>query len=69
VEWNAPDGLPARFIFLLLTPQGEDSIQLQTLSAIARAMTPENRDRLLLASERDLASLVPAMLDASCQSS
>ena len=36
IEWNAPDGLPVRFIFLLLTPAGEDNSQLQLLHAIGK---------------------------------
>ena len=48
IEWDAPDGLPVRFIFLLLTPAGEDNSQLQLLRAIGTTMQgSENRDRLL----------------------
>jgi mannitol/fructose-specific phosphotransferase system IIA component (Ntr-type) len=38
VEWDAPDGLPAHFVFLVLTPTHDEGLQLQILAAIARAM-------------------------------
>jgi len=39
IEWNAPDGEPARFIFLILTPERRGDVQVQIIAAIARAMT------------------------------
>jgi len=42
VEWDAPDGLPAHFIFLLLTPVVDEGLQLQSLAALARGMSNEN---------------------------
>jgi Kef-type K+ transport system membrane component KefB len=47
VEWDAPDGLPVHLVFLLLTPEREDGLQLQILAALAQEMTPlEARARL-----------------------
>lgn len=42
VEWDAPDGLPAHFIFLLLTPVVDEGLQLQSLAALARGMSAAN---------------------------
>lgn len=39
IEWDTADGQPARFIFLILTPDGEEDTQVQILAAIAREMT------------------------------
>lgn len=47
IEWNAPDGAPARLIFLVLTAPG-DPAQLQILRSIALALRkPEVREALL----------------------
>jgi mannitol/fructose-specific phosphotransferase system IIA component (Ntr-type) len=47
IEWDAPDGRPVHLVFLLLTPEREDDLQLQILAALAQAMTPpEARERL-----------------------
>ena len=42
IEWDAPDGLPAHLIFLLLTPIADNGLQLQILAALARAMSHED---------------------------
>jgi mannitol/fructose-specific phosphotransferase system IIA component (Ntr-type) len=42
VDWDTPDGLPAHFIFLLLTPVVDEGLQLQSLAALARGMSNEN---------------------------
>jgi len=48
IEWNTPDGEPARLIFLLLTPPGEAAVQLQILRVIASVYGgAEERARLL----------------------
>jgi Kef-type K+ transport system membrane component KefB/mannitol/fructose-specific phosphotransferase system IIA component (Ntr-type) len=39
VEWNAPDGKPAHFIFLILTPGDDYDTQVQLLSSIAKTMS------------------------------
>jgi Kef-type K+ transport system membrane component KefB len=47
VDWDAPDGRPVHLVFLLLTPEREDGLQLQILANLAQAMTPpEARQRL-----------------------
>ena len=52
VEWNAPDGKPAHFIFLILTPGDDYDSQVQILGAIAKAMSAEKtREALLRASD------------------
>jgi len=38
IDWNSPDGKPSQFIFLILTPQHDDAMQVQILRAIARVM-------------------------------
>lgn len=61
IEWNAPDGLPVRLIFLLLTPADEGNSQLQMLRVIAKAMNnAENRDRLLTAPDEEIG---PALIE------
>jgi PTS system fructose-specific IIC component len=50
IDWDAPDGLPVHLVFLLLTPEQEEGLQLQILAALAQAMlAPEGRERLLRA--------------------
>ncbi|WP_372846888.1 cation:proton antiporter [Pontiella sp.] len=62
IEWNAPDGLPAQLVFLLLTPTGEDNSQLHLLRVIATAMqVPENRARLLGVPDREIVPLIYAL--------
>lgn len=47
VDWNSADGKPANFIFLLVTPVEDPTVQLQLLRGIARSLgSPELRDRL-----------------------
>ena len=36
VRWNAPDGKPVHFAFLVLVPQARDALHLQILAAIAK---------------------------------
>jgi Kef-type K+ transport system membrane component KefB/mannitol/fructose-specific phosphotransferase system IIA component (Ntr-type) len=38
IEWDSPDGKPTHFIFLILTPQHDDNVQIQILALIARVM-------------------------------
>ncbi|MBI3314922.1 MAG: cation:proton antiporter [Candidatus Omnitrophica bacterium] len=48
VDWNSPDGKPSNFIFLILTPDNDDAVQVQILQAIARVMQdPANRQAVL----------------------
>ncbi len=39
VEWNSPDGMKTRTIFLVLTPQGDDDIQVHILRALSSVMS------------------------------
>lgn len=49
IEWNSPDGKPCRIIFMIITPIGEDDLQVQILGALARVMMePQNREELLI---------------------
>jgi Kef-type K+ transport system membrane component KefB len=53
IDWDSPDGRPAHFIFLSLTPQSSD-VQVQILALIVRTMRrPEVRERLLRAENPD----------------
>jgi mannitol/fructose-specific phosphotransferase system IIA component (Ntr-type) len=62
IEWNAPDGAPARLIFLVLTAP-DDPSQLQILRSIALAVrNPSVRSALLEAS--DLRSLLNVLGNA-----
>lgn len=53
IEWNSPDGKPARFIFLILTPQREDDIQVQILASISKVMSVEETRRALAQARDD----------------
>jgi mannitol/fructose-specific phosphotransferase system IIA component (Ntr-type) len=50
IEWNSPDGKPAQFIFLIITPSTDDEAQVQILGHIARAMSkPQTRQDIMAA--------------------
>lgn len=52
IEWNSPDGQESHFIFLILTPQGDDASQVQILRIIAKAMDENRiRNRIMQAQE------------------
>ncbi len=54
IEWDAPDGNPTRFIFLILTPLDEDDLQVQTLSLIIRSMSlPNVRQTIMDAPDKE----------------
>lgn len=68
LEWNAPDGAPARLIFLVLTAP-DDPAQLQILRAIALAVRKaEVREALLAAPDRAgvLKAFAEALAPAEC---
>lgn len=47
VDFDAPDGEPARIVFMVLTPLEDDGVQLAILAEIARLFRdPQMRDRL-----------------------
>lgn len=59
IEWNAPDGHPARLLFLVLTPTRDPSIQLQLLRGISRGLSfPDLRSALLSTCE------TPALIES-----
>lgn len=47
IDFDAPDGQPARFICLLLTPADEAEWQIMLLDLVARTLTPPLRRQLL----------------------
>ena len=49
IDWNSPDGKPAHFIFLILTPKEDDDIQVQILCIIARSMSDNKTQGALMA--------------------
>lgn len=50
VDFDAPDGKPARLIFLILTPRHDDGAQIEILADIARKLgKPETREKVLQA--------------------
>ena len=51
VAWDAPDGEPVKFVFLVLTPARQEGLQLQILAAIARTMSRDGEQRLATASD------------------
>ncbi len=52
IEWNSPDGKPAQFIFLILTPKNDEHVQVQILRAIAKVMhEPDNAQAILNAKD------------------
>ncbi|MCX5771702.1 MAG: cation:proton antiporter [Candidatus Hydrogenedentes bacterium] len=53
IDWNSPDAEPARFIFLILTPEKRGDVQVQIIGAIARAMSSARvRDALQAAGDK-----------------
>jgi mannitol/fructose-specific phosphotransferase system IIA component (Ntr-type) len=48
IEWNAPDGVPARFIYLVLTPADDPDVQVLILRNIALTMNDESFRRNLM---------------------
>jgi Kef-type K+ transport system membrane component KefB/mannitol/fructose-specific phosphotransferase system IIA component (Ntr-type) len=62
IDFNAPDGLPATLVFLLLVPARAHDQEVRILAAIARAvLEPAAREQLLEAtSEQEVAALLSA---------
>jgi Kef-type K+ transport system membrane component KefB/mannitol/fructose-specific phosphotransferase system IIA component (Ntr-type) len=60
VEFNAPDGHPARIVFLLLMPPRAHDQEVRILASIAEAVfEPAQRERLLaVKTERELSALL-----------
>ena len=55
IEWNTPDGLPVKLVFLILTPDPDkDDIQVKILASIARVIEDEKvRSGMLEARDRE----------------
>jgi mannitol/fructose-specific phosphotransferase system IIA component (Ntr-type) len=63
IDFDAPDGLPVRLVFMLLTPPRQFESELQVMAAIVRLLVqPEVRNKLLDAEhvEAVLATLADA---------
>ncbi|MBW2360794.1 MAG: PTS sugar transporter subunit IIA, partial [Deltaproteobacteria bacterium] len=48
IEWNAVDGQPAHFVFLILTPSEDAGSQLHILAAISRGLADQTTRSALL---------------------
>ncbi len=51
LDWDAPDGAPVRFVFLVLTPARQEGLQLQILQAISHTMSGDGERRLAAAGD------------------
>jgi len=52
IEWNTPDGLPVKLVFLILTPEPDaDDTQVKILAAIARVISDNELRKDMLASK------------------
>ena len=51
VDWDARDGEPTRFVFLILTPESDAAVQVHILGALARAMTESGLREALKSAE------------------
>ena len=41
IDWNSPDGMKTRSIFLILTPQGDNDVQVQILRMLSAIISDE----------------------------
>lgn len=54
IDWNAPDGKLTHFVFLILTREHDDDIQVQILASVARAMSSSHvRHEIAAAKDKD----------------
>ena len=51
IDWGARDGLATHYVFLILTPEKEEGVQVQILAAIARCMLKPDIQSRIMASE------------------
>ena len=51
LDWDAPDGEPVRFVFLVLTPARQEGLQVQILQAIGRTMSGDGERHLAAAGD------------------
>ncbi len=48
IDWNSPDGLPAKLIFFILTPYDQMDTQLQIYRQIARVLTKDEHRKVIV---------------------
>jgi K+:H+ antiporter len=53
ITWDARDGLATHFVFLILTPEKEEGLQVQILAAIARVMSQGHIPDRVMAAEKE----------------
>ena len=53
VNWDARDGLATHFVFLILTPEKDEGVQVQILASIAKAMTETDLPGILMSTENE----------------
>ncbi len=59
IEWDSPDGLPSRLIFLLVTPESQEDAQLQFLRLLSTMLySGDIRERLLAADDSSQVSQI-----------
>jgi len=51
IEWNAPDGQPVHYVFLLATPVGVEDVHIQILATIARNLSDQESEKRLQAAD------------------
>ena len=66
IDWNSPDGKATQFVFLILTPESDDAIQIQILRVIAVVMSDKKtREAVLSASQtQDIWNILQAALNS-----
>ncbi|MCE5277482.1 MAG: cation:proton antiporter [Planctomycetaceae bacterium] len=56
IDWDSPDGLPVHLVFMILTPQQQDELQVQILGSLAAGLeNPQVQQRLLAAKDESTA--------------
>lgn len=51
IDWNAPDGQPVHYVFLLATPVGVEDVHIQILATIARNLSDQESEKRLQAAD------------------
>jgi K+:H+ antiporter len=67
IDWDAPDGLATHLVFLILTPEREEGVQVQILASIAMAMEQSGmRGKLMsVETETEAVELLDSILSLS----
>lgn len=59
VEWNSPDMLPVKYVFMIITPLGINDVHVQLLASIAKAMLIKNNvERLSIARNEEVKNIL-----------